>query len=458
MSRQEIRGEADQRGGYADIGHVFVAGFPPREKPEGKQPQQRAVRVRGDQVNRVDNAPVVHGLERQDDPDEQDRDRHVYRQADTPRPSRLRPLHAEDVHAKRGGERRQRRVGAAESRRYDTDREEDQDALAQDPRGAKHREDVVAQGRQRDLLPRRQRQQQYPQREKQEVDRREGEAIHVHVLLRVLQALAGEVLLHHVLIQPGHDDRDEDTAEELLEEVLRAVPIAELEDPEMGALHQRPRHPPEIQSQLLLHLPDDHHQRRHEAESLQRIGPDDRLDAAPERVQPYQQDAQERGRGERDLPGVEHVGLQDQDHQVQARGRPHALREQEERGPGLVPPSPDPLLQIRVDGGKPQLVVQRQQHLGDDDISDEEAPYRLHIRHVDRTRHAGYRYERHPRQGGAHHADRDDVPRRFPLPEEEGLVAVITPRDPRDQQQDGEIGGDDKKDNRAVHIRLTSFC
>ena len=90
--------------------------------------------------------------------------------------------------------------------------------------------------------------------------------------------------MHHVLIQPGHDDRDKDTAEELLEEVLRTMPIAELEDPEMRAFHQGLRHTPEIQSHLVLHLPDDHDQHCHETKSLQRICPDDRLDTAPERI------------------------------------------------------------------------------------------------------------------------------------------------------------------------------
>ena len=87
--------------------------------------------------------------------------------------------------------------------------------------------------------------------------------------------------MHHVLIQPGHDDRDKDTAEELLEEVLRTMPIAELEDPEMRAFHQGLRHTPEIQSHLVLHLPDDHDQHCHETKGLQRICPDDRLDTAP---------------------------------------------------------------------------------------------------------------------------------------------------------------------------------
>ena len=56
--------------------------------------------------------------------------------------------------------------------------------------------------------------------------------------------------MHHVLIQPGHDDRDKDTAEELLEEVLRTMPIAELKDPEMSftKLCAYPRNPRPILS------------------------------------------------------------------------------------------------------------------------------------------------------------------------------------------------------------------
>lgn len=45
-----------------------------------------------------------------------------------------------------------------------------------------------------------------------------------------MQVLARQVLLHHILIQPCHDNRDEDAAEKLLEEVLFAVPVVKNKD------------------------------------------------------------------------------------------------------------------------------------------------------------------------------------------------------------------------------------
>ena len=45
-----------------------------------------------------------------------------------------------------------------------------------------------------------------------------------------MQIAAGEVLLHHVLIESGHDDDDKDAAEELFEEVLTGHPVIEYED------------------------------------------------------------------------------------------------------------------------------------------------------------------------------------------------------------------------------------
>ena len=46
-----------------------------------------------------------------------------------------------------------------------------------------------------------------------------------------MQVLARQVLLHHILIQPCHDNRDEDAAEKLLEEVAALdCPVVTVED------------------------------------------------------------------------------------------------------------------------------------------------------------------------------------------------------------------------------------
>ena len=101
--------------------------------------------------------------------------------------------------------------------------------------GTEHRENIVVQCRQLDMLLRCERQQQDAKRKEQEIDRSKGKTIDVHVLLRVFQTLAGKVFLHHVLIEAGHYDGDKDSAEKLFHEMLCAVPVAKLEDAEVRA-------------------------------------------------------------------------------------------------------------------------------------------------------------------------------------------------------------------------------
>ena len=132
--------------------------------------------------------------------------------------------------------------------------------MPQDAGGTEHRENIVAQCGQFDMLLRCERQQQDTKRKEQEIDRCEGKTIGVHILLGVFQTLAGKVFLHHVLIEAGHYDGDKDSAKKLFREMLCAVPVAELEDAEMRAGLQGLHHASEIQLHLVFHLPDDHDQ------------------------------------------------------------------------------------------------------------------------------------------------------------------------------------------------------
>ena len=323
----------------------------------------------------------------------------------------LIPLHTEDVDTERRRERRQRRVCTAEGGRDDADGEEDDDRLPQYARGTEHRQDVVARVGQGDAELSGQGDQQDAQREEEEVDRRKGQAVGVHILLCVAQATAGEVLLHHVLIQSGHDDRDKDAAQELLHKVLLARPIVPLEEAEVRALGHRAAEAVEVQPHAILHLPDDHHERAYEAERLKRVCPDDRLDAALVGVEPYEQDAQDNGHAEGDLPRREDVRLEDKHHEIESRGRTDDLGEEEEGGARLVSPPTDARLEVGVDGRELKAVVERQEHVRDDDVTEKEAEDGLHVRHVDLPHPAGNGYERHARERRADHADGHDVPR-----------------------------------------------
>lgn len=77
--------------------------------------------------------------------------------------------------------------------RDDTDRKEDQNRMSQYAGGTEHRENIVAQCGQFDLLLQMRASQKDTKRKEQEINRCEGKAIGVHILLCVFQALAGKV-------------------------------------------------------------------------------------------------------------------------------------------------------------------------------------------------------------------------------------------------------------------------
>ena len=73
-------------------------------------------------------------------------------------------------------------------------------------------------------------QEENPQDEEEIVQREEAEAVGEHIRTSLTECTASQVLLHHVLVQARHHDDNEDTADELLPEVLRARPVIQEED------------------------------------------------------------------------------------------------------------------------------------------------------------------------------------------------------------------------------------
>ena len=69
-------------------------------------------------------------------------------------------------------------------------------------------------------LARCQSQQQDAHSQKQHIQGYERKAVRAHVFLRIMQVLAREILLHHILIQPRHDNHNKNAAQELLHEML----------------------------------------------------------------------------------------------------------------------------------------------------------------------------------------------------------------------------------------------
>ena len=106
--------------------------------------------------------------------------------------------------------------------------------------------------------------------------------------MRFAQVAAGKVLLHHVLVKPRHYNHNENTAKELLEEILSGYPVVEDEDSVTFAVMDGLDNTAEIQIQFLNSEVNDENQRCNQAESLQGIYPYNRFYSAFMCVYPYQ--------------------------------------------------------------------------------------------------------------------------------------------------------------------------
>ena len=128
---------------------------------------------------------------------------------------------AEDVDAERGGQRGDGGVGTGKGGGHDAEDEGNDDEGAQASRGYELREKVVATLREGKLLRRAEHMEQNAEPEEESIDGQERHAIEAHIFLGIAERGAREVFLHHVLIQPRHDNDDEKSAQELPPEILR---------------------------------------------------------------------------------------------------------------------------------------------------------------------------------------------------------------------------------------------
>ncbi len=131
------------------------------------------------------------------------------------------------VHTEAGGERRKGRVGTGEACRHNAHHKQHLSHWPKRSTGREHEHHVVAFSGQGHTHLARQQHQQHAKSKQKQVDGKESKAIGAHVFLRVTKRLAGEILLHHILIQARHHDNHEHAGKKLLEEVLRTGHIRE---------------------------------------------------------------------------------------------------------------------------------------------------------------------------------------------------------------------------------------
>ena len=313
-----------------------------------------------------------------------------------------------DVYAESGGQGSQRTVNSRERCRQYAEKEDDRNVLQ-----SIVDEQVVGIGGQGSALLIGEHHEHSTQQQEQRIDGQECHAVAAHIFLRIAETLAGEVLLHHVLVKARHDDDNECTRDKGKHKAHG------------GRLHKadipymtHKAHIPHIPH--LLYLPYYSNEGSEHAERLQRVGPYQRLDAAATGVEPYEGEEHEDGEG---YVPAEHEADDIAGHE-ELRTRTKELREQEERRARLVGGLAEGL-QDGVDGGDAVAVIVGQEEVGHDDIARYEAGAYHEVREAGMCHHARDADKRNTRDAGTDHAEGHHVPRRLPLATEEDII--ITP-------------------------------
>ena len=349
------------------------------------------------------------------------------------------PLHAEQVDAAARGERRQGRVGTGKGGGHDADGERHDHPRSQRARGHEPGQQFVAGGGGNDAARRTQGVQQDAKEEEKEVDGQKREAVGAHVLLRLTQRAAGQVFLHHVLVEPGHDDDDKGSAQKLPPESLRALRVPH-EDVAVRAfthkLHQRaPR-----QGELPHGHGHDAREGQEHAERLQGVGAHQGADAAAVRVAPDEQEHREHREGEGAAQRAGHKLLEHEADEIEARGGARELGEEEEKGRRAVRRGAEAGAGVGIDAREAQAVVERQEDEGHGGVAHDEAHAHLQIAHAGRCHPAGHGDERHAGDAGPDHAESHHPPWRLATGAEKVVVAPAPALTPRHGEEQGEIG------------------
>ncbi len=348
-------------------------------------------------------------------------------------------LNTQNIYRKRGGERSQSRIGTGKSGCNDADNEQKGDYRPQVLR-SKQRQNIVGRSRQGNIIFGSQHQQHGAQCEEQQIERHKRKAVPIHVFLGVAQTFAGEVFLHHVLVEPGHDDGDEYAAEKLLEEVLFRVPVVEYKHAGMSAVNQSGAELAQVHIQLFRHLKNQQNESRNQTNRLQSIGPHNGFDATSVRVQPNEKNRHSGRHHKRHMPRVEDDILQNKYDQIKTYARPHGAREQKERSTGFIGIRSEALLQISVNTGEVEPVIERKQHVGNNQVAEKEPENHLHIGKLRATHPARHRHKAHTRDGRTEHADGHHPPGRFAVSEKECIiVGALAPYNVRNKPERREV-------------------
>ena len=160
----------------------------------------------------------------------------------------------------------------------------------------------------------------------------------------------------------------------------------------------------------------------YQTERLQRVGPDQRLDAAPVGIEPHEDHRRRHVPHEGHMQRPEYQQLHHETDQIDPHGGPDHFRQKEEPSSGPVRRDAETALQILVDRHEPHPVKKRNQHERDHELPRHEPERHLQIGELAGLHPARNRHESHSRDARSDHRERDDGPGRAAVANEKALI------------------------------------
>ena len=417
------------------------------EHAEGEHSQNRAIGVARHLVDEVDDAVVAEGLETEDQQPHEHGHAHVHPPADAGQPAFVVTARTlQDIDRKGGGERRERRTRRRIGARNQSHDEQDADGRRQTAADGDEREDLVALFGHRKGIGIHIEVEEDAQHQEEVDDHHLTECRQHDVFLRIARRGAAQIALHHVLIEPRHGDEREDAGPEHLPEIVRRTGIVEEENLRVGALPHGFERRRERQSQFPHDEYDAEHDASDQADRFERVGPDQRLDAALLRIEPDEEHRDGHVDPERQSVVVEDEQLHDGADDIDAQCGAERFGDEEEPGPRAVGAHAEPVVEILVERHHFHLIEERDQHEGDDHLPYRESQHHLHVGEGAGGHRPGHRNEGHARYGCADHGQSGHIPWSAAVAREETGVVGLAARKVGDDEQDGDVDGDREDD------------
>src|SRR5690606_3824490 len=362
ISEQQLLRIAGKRVGEdgrqdAYIGNPAVPYLPFHEHAEGKESQQRAIRIPCCFEHRGDDTFVVDSLEHDDHGADEQAESHVYKHPGARPPGcfLIRLLKPEEIDAERRGQRSQCGIRARVGRGGDAENECNAQGYGE-VMDCQHRIQLVRAVRYRNALVAGIEVQHRAQRKEQEVHEDEQYRKPVHIVLRCFRIAARKVLWHQVLIQSWQYYGDKRAGDKLLEEVIRRLPVRR-ETPGVFTCGYQFTQPGQRYVEFFRDEVDGENHRRDQKGGLQCVRPDDGFYAALEGVHPDEKDGNKNGNPKGNTRGVEYGKLKHHGSQEQPESGAYHARNQEEECAGLVGPKTETAVEVFVDRDEVQPVV-----------------------------------------------------------------------------------------------------